>query len=114
MIIAYRKDYKRIDNKKHFVVVTFFPRGNKFAKPGTETILIESYDYGNGQKKYSDEFVEYMSWLRCQYGSPYECFLDGKQTYIPECIQIEDVKFDIIFCEGKLFQISDFEVIEID
>lgn len=113
MIIAYRKDFKKIDSKKHFVVVTFFPRGNKFAKPGTETILIESYDFGN-KKAFSDEFTRYMSWLRCHYGSQYECFLNGKQTYIPECIQLEDVTFDIIFCEGKLFQISDFEVIEID
>lgn len=113
MIIAYRKDFKKIDSKKHFVVVTFFPKGSKRVKRGTDIIMIESYDYGAGPI-FSDEFVEYMSQLRCQYGTSYECFFDGKQTYIPECIQIENIKFDIIFCEGKLFQISDFEVIEID
>jgi len=113
MIIAYRKDFKRIDSKKHFVVVTFFPKGSKRVKRGTDIIMLESYDYGNGPL-YSDEFVEYMEQLRCQYGKSYECFLDGTSTYIPECIQIEDIKFDIIFCEGKLFQFSDFEVIEID
>lgn len=113
MIIAYRKDFKKIDNKKHFVVVTFFPKGSKRVKRGTDIIMLESYDYGDGPI-FSDEFTEYMDQIRCQYGSPYNCFLDGKQTYIPECIQLEDTKFDIIFCEGKLFHISDFEVIEID
>lgn len=111
MIIAYRKDFKKIDNKKHFVVVTFFPRGNKRAKPGTEIIMLESHEHG---QSFSEKFINYMSWLRCNFGSQYECFLNGEQTYVPECIQLEDVKFDIIFCEGKLFQISDFEVIEID
>jgi hypothetical protein len=41
MIIAFRRDYKRIDSKKHFIIITFFPRGNKRARPGTETILLE-------------------------------------------------------------------------
>ena len=41
MIIAWRRDYKRIDSQKHFIIVTFFPRGNKRARPGTETILLE-------------------------------------------------------------------------
>jgi hypothetical protein len=42
MIIAYRKDKMKIDNQKHFVIVTIFPRGKKLAKPGTESILLET------------------------------------------------------------------------
>lgn len=113
MIIAYRKDYKRIDSQKHFVVVTFFPKGSKRVKKGTDIIMLESYDHGTGPI-FSDEFVEYMSCLRNEFGHPYECFLKDGTDYIPECIQLEDVQFDIIFCEGKLFNIADFEVIEID
>jgi hypothetical protein len=43
MIIAYRRDYKKIDSQKHFVIVTFFPRGNRRARPGTDTIMLERY-----------------------------------------------------------------------
>jgi hypothetical protein len=43
MIIAYRRDYKRIDNQKHFIIVTFFPRGNRRARPGTDTIMLERF-----------------------------------------------------------------------
>ncbi len=112
MIIAYRKDYKNIDDNQHFVVVTFFPRGAKRAKKGTETIMLESYIFEDGPV-YSDEFMEYMSELRHFYGSKYGYGKD--QTYIPECITLdENTRFDIIFCEGKLFQIADYRVIEID
>lgn len=41
MIIAYRRDYKKIDSQKHFIIVTFFPRGNRRARPGTDTIMLE-------------------------------------------------------------------------
>jgi hypothetical protein len=41
MIIAFRRDYKNIDSKKHFIIITFFPRGNKRARKGTETIMLE-------------------------------------------------------------------------
>lgn len=110
MIVAYRKDFKKIDNQKHFVVITFFPRGNKRAKPGTETILLEAYEYGTSPV-FSPEFTRYISELRCDHGEGYECF-DG--DYIPECIKIKDCpEFDIIFCEGKLFQIANYNVIEI-
>lgn len=112
MIVAYRRDFKKIDNQKHFVIITFFPRGSKRTKQGTETILLECYDYG-GAPVYSDEFTAYMSELRADHGKAYECFLDG--DYIPECISIDGCEeFDIIFCEGKLFQIANYNVIEID
>ncbi len=111
MIIAYRKDYKEIDDKQHFIVVTFFPRGSKRAKRGTETIMLESYRFDDGPV-YSDEFTEYMSELRENYGSEYEYLKE--QTYTPECITLDDTKFDVIFCEDKLFQIADYRVIEID
>ncbi len=41
MIIAYRRDYKRIDKLNHFIIVTILPRGRKNPKPGTQTILLE-------------------------------------------------------------------------
>lgn len=113
MIVAYRRDFKKVDNQKHFVIVTFFPRGSRRTKKGTETILLESYAYWKNDPVYSDEFTAYMSELRCTYGKEYECHLDG--DYIPECISIDGCEeFDIILCEGKLFQIANYNVIEID
>ena len=117
MIVAYRKDFKKIDNQKHFVIITFFPRGSKRTKQGTETILLEAYTYGTSPV-YSDEFVRYISELRCNHGKEYECFTEagyGDTDYIPECIKIKGCpEFDIIFCEGKLFQIANYHVIECD
>lgn len=113
MIVAYRKDFKKVDNQKHFVIVTFFPRGSRRTKKGTDTIMLESYSYGN-DSVYSDEFMFYMSELRQQYGRPAnECFLGG--DYIPESICIDEcADFDIVFCDDKLFQICNYHVIECD
>jgi hypothetical protein len=41
MIIAFRRDYKRIDSLKHFIIVTVLPRGKRRPKPGTDVILLE-------------------------------------------------------------------------
>jgi hypothetical protein len=41
IVIDYRLDYKKIDAQKHFIIVTFLPKGKSQPKSGTAVILIE-------------------------------------------------------------------------
>lgn len=41
LVIDYRLDYKKVDTQKHFIIVTFLPRGKSQPKSGTAVILIE-------------------------------------------------------------------------
>ncbi len=96
VVIKYKK------GKKHdiIVIVTFLPRGRKQPKDDTERIIVE-----NNIICMDNECLVYLN----------EIFNDVKETNTSTIIEsyINNFNFNFYFLDGKIYDITNLEVIEV-
>ncbi|WP_298751906.1 hypothetical protein [uncultured Arcobacter sp.] len=111
IVVGYRKDYNKINDKRHFIVVTFLPRGRKNPKPDTELITVEAFE----NAWVSKEFIQYMEDISVDNTLAESVIPNGDNTFKVRDIFDEEYEFSFYYEDSKVWNfVNSFELIEID
>lgn len=112
IVIHYRHDGKKKERKERdFIIITFLPRGNSYPQQNTKKVVLENYENND---YFSEEFVNYINDIISEKNTILQEQIEEKYNGMYDVEISEDEKIKFYFVEGKLWDLVDYELIEIE